>query len=194
MNIQQICVYCASSNRIAPHFFEAAEKLANILVDQQITLVYGGGKTGLMGKLADTMISRKGKVIGIMPHFMKEVELQHNGVSELHFVGDMHERKKKFLEGTDALVALPGGVGTFEELLEALTLKRLGLFTHPIVVLNTHGYYDPLIEMLNRAVEEQFMQPIHLDMWRVVSEPEEVLPAIQEAPGWDASAIRFVKS
>ena len=192
--IQQICIYCASSNLIAPKYFDAAEQLAHILVDNGITIVFGGGKTGLMGKLADSAIARGGKTIGIMPHFMKEVELQHTGVSELHFVGDMHERKKKFLDGTDALVALPGGVGTLEELLEALTLKRLGLFTHPIVILNTDGFYDPLLEMLRRAVDEQFMKPIHLDMWQVVHQPEEVLPAIQQAPDWDASALRFVQT
>ncbi|MEM6261454.1 MAG: TIGR00730 family Rossman fold protein [Bacteroidota bacterium] len=189
--IQQVCVYCASSTKIAPKYFQAAAELAEIFVQAGITVVFGGGKNGLMGQLADKVIEKGGRIIGIMPNFMKEVELAHKGVDEIHFVADMHERKKRFLDGTDALVALPGGCGTLEELLEALTLKRLGLFVKPIVILNQDGFYDPLIEMLNRCVEEHFMGAKHLEMWQVVETPGEVLDAINNSPDWDESALNF---
>ena len=153
-SIKQICVYCSSSNQIAKEYFDDARVLARHLVQQDITLVYGGGSSGLMGCLADEVLTHKGRVIGIIPDFMKQVEWAHTGVTELHVVGDMHERKKKFLDGTDALVALPGGCGTLEELLEVITLKRLGLYSKPIIIVNLNGFYDPLLEMLQRCIDE----------------------------------------
>ena len=187
--IKRICVYCASSNQVAPKYFEAANRLARLFVDEGITVVYGGGSTGLMGELATSALRAGGHVIGIMPNFMKEVEWAHQEVKEFLFVGDMHERKKKFLEYSDALVALPGGTGTLEELLEAITLKRLGLFLKPIVILNQDGYYDPLLQMLDRCVEEKFMGAGHTLIWKAVDSAEQVLPAIREMPDWDANAI-----
>ncbi|MEZ4800375.1 MAG: TIGR00730 family Rossman fold protein [Flavobacteriales bacterium] len=187
----QVCVYCASSDQIRPVFFEATEKLAKALVDANINVVYGGGGSGLMGCLATTMVRHGGNIKGIMPHFMREVEWAHKEVKEFHFVADMHERKKMFLENTDALIALAGGTGTFEELFEAITLKKLGLFLKPIVILNTGGYYDPLVQMLQNAIDEGFMGELHAQMWTVVNEPEEVLPAIANAPQWSEDAIKF---
>lgn len=161
------------------------------MVENNITVVYGGGASGLMGRLATTALQHGGHVVGIMPNFMKEVEWAHKDLQEFHVVGDMHERKKKFLEDTDALIALPGGCGTLEELLEAITLKKLGLYTKPIIILNTNNYYAPLLQMFDKSIEENFMSEKHRALWTVIKQPEEVLPAIMAAPSWNEDAIHF---
>lgn len=187
----RICVYCASSAKIDEIYFEATERLAKILVNSKVQVIYGGGGHGLMGKLADTVLAQGGQIKGIMPQFMNEVEWAHKSVTDFEFTKTMHERKAKFLENIDALIALPGGPGTLEELLEAITLKRLGQFTKPIIILNTNGYYDPLIQMLERCVEEKFLRPIHAEMWTFVHQPEEVMSAINQSMEWDENAISF---
>ncbi len=189
--IKRVCVYCASSAKINKIYFDATEKLANYLADENIEVVCGGGSSGLMGILADTMLAKGGRIIGIMPRFMKNVEWCHTNLTEIHLTETMHERKQKFLEDIDGLVALPGGCGTFEELLEAITLKRLGLFTKPIVILNTNGYYEPLKQMLEKSIEENFMSDAHRKMWTFVNEPDEVLKALNKAPQWNADSIEF---
>ena len=187
----RICVYCASSAKIDEIYFEATERLAKILVNSRVQVIYGGGGHGLMGKLADTVLAQGGQIKGIMPQFMNEVEWAHKKVTDFEFTNTMHERKAKFLENIHALIALPGGPGTLEELLEAITLKRLGQFTKPIIILNTNGYYDPLIQMLERCVEEKFLRPIHAEMWTFVNQPEEVMSAINQSMEWDENAISF---
>ena len=187
----RICVYCASSAKIDEIYFDATERLAKILVNSKVQVIYGGGGHGLMGKLADTVLAQGGQIKGIMPQFMNEVEWAHKKVTDFEFTNTMHERKAKFLENIDALIALPGGPGTLEELLEAITLKRLGQFTKPIIILNTNGYYDPLIQMLERCVEEKFLRPIHAEMWTFVNQPEEVMSAINQSMEWDENAISF---
>jgi uncharacterized protein (TIGR00730 family) len=187
----RICVYCASSAKIDEIYFEATERLAKILVNSGVQVIYGGGGHGLMGKLADTVLAQGGQIKGIMPQFMNEVEWAHKKVTDFEFTNTMHERKAKFLENIDALIALPGGTGTLEELLEAITLKRLGQFTKPIIILNTNGYYDPLIQMLERCVKEKFLRPIHAEMWTFVHQPEEVMSAINQSMEWDENAISF---
>ena len=187
----RICIYCASSAKIDETYFEATERLAKILVNSGVQVIYGGGGHGLMGKLADTVLAHGGQIKGIMPQFMNEVEWAHKSVTDIEFTKTMHERKSKFLENIDALIALPGGTGTLEELLEAITLKRLGQFTKPIIILNTNGYYDPLIQMLERCVEEKFLRPIHAEMWTFVHQPEEVMSAINQSMEWDENAISF---
>ena len=187
----RICVYCASSAKIDEIYFEATERLAKILVNSGVQVIYGGGGHGLMGKLADTVLAQGGQIKGIMPQFMNEVEWAHKKVTDFEFTNTMHERKAKFLENIDALIALPGGTGTLEELLEAITLKRLGQFTKPIIILNTNGYYDPLIQMLERCVEEKFLRPIHAEMWTFVHQPEDVMSAINQSMEWDKNAISF---
>jgi len=187
----RICIYCASSSKIDEVYFEATERLAMILVHSNVQVVYGGGGQGLMGKLADTVLAEGGKIKGIMPQFMNEVEWAHKKVTDFEFTHTMHERKAKFLENIDALIALPGGTGTLEELLEAITLKRLGQFTKPIIILNTNGYYDPLKMMLERCVSENFLRPIHAEMWAFVQQPEEVITAINQSMQWDKNAISF---
>ena len=165
--------------------------MAKLLVEENISVVYGGGAVGLMGTLADTVLSEGGKIKGIMPQFMNEVEWAHRGVTDFEFTKTMHERKAKFLENIEGLITLPGGTGTLEELLEAITLKRLGQFTKPIIILNTNNYYAPLKEMLEKCVNDKFMHPKHLEMWQFVDHPKEVIPALKNAPDWDESAIDF---
>ncbi len=189
--IEKVTIYCASSDKIDAVYFEGAAKIADILVQNKTTILFGEGAKGLMGQLADTASSKGGKIIGIMPTFMKEVEWQHNGLSELILVNDMHERKKKLLENSDAVIALPGGSGTLEELLEVITLKKLGVFTGPIIIFNQNHYYQPLINMFDKCIEENFMREKHREIWSVISEPEDLLEAIKKAPQWDESAISF---
>lgn len=187
----KICVYCASSAKVDTVYFEATEKLAIQLVNANIEVVYGGGAVGLMGKLADTVIEHGGKIKGIMPKFMNEVEWAHKRVTDFEFTDTMHERKAKFLEGIDGLVTLPGGSGTLEELLEAITLKRLGQFSKPIIILNTNGFYNPLREMLEKCVSEQFMHEKHLQMWSFIDQPEDVIESIINAEVWEENSINF---
>ncbi|MCG8577620.1 MAG: TIGR00730 family Rossman fold protein [Flavobacteriales bacterium] len=187
----KICVYCASSARIDRAFFDATIEMAADFAKNGVEVVYGGGAVGLMGQLADTILENGGKIKGIMPQFMNEVEWAHKDVTDFEFTQTMHERKARFLEGIDGVVALAGGTGTLEELLEAITLKRLGQFTKPIIILNTNGYYDPLKQMLERCIDEQFLEEKHLKMWTFVDTPLEVLEAIKTAPEWNQGAINF---
>lgn len=177
-SIQRVTVYCASSSNIAEKYFNQAEALALIFVKEDVEVVYGGGSVGIMGKIADTIIKHKGRIKGIIPNFMRELEWQHPEVEDMHVVKDMHERKQMFFENIDAVVALPGGCGTFEELLEAITWKQLNIFHKPIIILNTDGYYDPLKMMLDRAIEEGFIRSEHARIWKFVHRAEDVIPAI----------------
>jgi uncharacterized protein (TIGR00730 family) len=191
----QVCVYCASSGRIHSDYFEATSKLAHLLVEKNIKVVFGGGSSGLMGQLADSVLAAGGQIKGIMPQFMNEVEWGHRGVSDFVYTESMHERKAKFLEGTDALITLPGGPGTFEELLESITLKKLAQFTKPIVILNTRGYFDAFNNMMQQAVKENFMIDDLKYLYTIVNTPEEVIPAIENAHLWhkglrDAGSLR----
>lgn len=184
-----VCVYCASSRVCDPLYHDVARRLGGLLARSGCAIVYGGGGTGSMGALAEGALAEGGRIVGVIPQFMQELEWGHAGLSELHVVEDMRTRKQEMLARASAVVALAGGCGTFEELMEAITLKRLGLFLGPIVIVNTAGYYDPLIAQLERAIEQRFMNGAHGQMWRVVAEPDEVLEAIATAPGWDASQI-----
>lgn len=187
----KICVYCSSSAKIDKSYFNATEQLAKEFIKHNIEVVFGGGVNGLMGKLADTIIENNGRIKGIMPRFMNEVEWAHKKVKDFEFTDTMHERKAKFLENIDGVVALPGGCGTLEELLEVITLKRLGQFTKPIVILNTNGFYEPLKQMLKKCVDEKFMHEKHLEMWAFVDEPAEIIEKIKSFPNWTENAIEF---
>jgi len=191
MSNLRICVYCGSSRQCDSVYVEAAERLGSELARNGATIIYGGGAVGLMGALAQGALSQGGKIIGIIPGFMKELEWGHRGLSELRVVRDLQERKRSMIEDANAVVALPGGSGTLDELLEAVSLKRLALFLGPIVVLNTRSYFDHLLLALERCISERFMDPRHRSMWSVVNEPREVLPAIHSAPPWDSSSINF---
>ena len=189
--MQNICVYCASSSQVSEDYYAAAGKLGELLAAKGNRLIYGGGRRGLMGKIADTMLEKGASVIGIMPRFMTEVEWNHTGITEMILVGSMHERKEKMAAMADAVVALPGGCGTLEELLEVLTWKRLGIFSKPIIICNINGYFDPLIAMLNRSVDENFMREEHRLMWQIADTPAAVIQALENPVKWDENARNF---
>jgi uncharacterized protein (TIGR00730 family) len=186
-----VCVYCASSASCAPAYHDAAFRLGGVLAEAGLTVVYGGSTLGSMGALAAGVLARGGRIVGVMPRFMAELEWAHDRLSELHLVEDMRTRKHEMLSRSRAVVALPGGSGTLEELLEVISLKRLGVYLDPIVLVNTRGFFDALLALLGRAVEERFMDPRHLAMWQVVDEPEEVPAALRRAPAWSAEARKF---
>jgi len=190
----RVCVYCGSSRQCDPVYLDAAERLGRELARSGATIVYGGGAVGSMGALAQGALAAGGKVIGIIPGFMNELEWGHKGITELRVVRDLHERKRLMIQDADAVVALPGGSGTLDELLEAVSLKRLALFLGPIVVLNTRSYFDHLLLALGRCISERFMDTRHKSMWAVVNEPAEVLPAIHSAPAWDSNSLSFAAS
>lgn len=185
--MQNVCVYCASSSQADELYFSEARELGRLLASADMELIYGAGSVGLMGAIADAVLENGGKVTGVIPAFMCEQEWDHKGLTNLIVTDTMHERKEKMAFMSDAAVALPGGCGTFEELLEVITWKQLGLYLNPIVIVNINGYYDPLIEMLNRAIDQRFMRDIHGAIWTVVSCASEVIPAIKDAPVWDKS-------
>ncbi len=180
--IRSLAVYAASSTKINPCYFAAARRLGEILAAHDIRLVYGAGNMGLMGEIADSILAHGGKVTGVIPAFMVEQHWEHTGCSELIVTRDMHERKATIERISDAMLALPGGIGTFEELLECLTWKQLGIHTKPIIVLNVNGYYDNLLRCIDQMVEENFMRDIHRDLLTVVNTPEDVLDAIAKTP------------
>ena len=186
-----VAVYCASSNGCDATFFTAAEDLGRRLARAGITLVYGGGGLGPMRSLADGALAEGGTVVGVLPTFMYDLEWGHAGLTELKTCEDLHERKKLMIQDADAVVALPGGSGTLEELLEALTFKRLGLYLGGIVIVNMKGFFDPLLELLDRCIEERLMDERHRDMWVVVEEASAALEAIRSSPPWTADARDF---
>jgi uncharacterized protein (TIGR00730 family) len=188
---RSVCVYCASSRTSDPEYRSAAQRLGEVLAEAGIGIVYGGGASGSMGALADGALARGGRVTGILPRFMADLEWGHRGLTELELVEDLRVRKHLMLTRSDAAIALPGGSGTLEELLEAITLKRLGLYLNPIVLVNTRGFFAPLLTLLARAVEERFMDVRHLSMWQVVARPEEVPGALEQAPAWGPEARNF---
>jgi uncharacterized protein (TIGR00730 family) len=192
----RICVYAASSAHCAPEFLAAARELGRHIAQAGATLVYGGGAVGLMGAVADGALENGGNVIGIIPRFMTEVEWQHTGIATLEVVEDMRERKHRLLTGSDAVVALPGGCGTLEELSEAITLKRLGLYFNPILLVNTLNFYAPLLRFLDDMIDAKFLNREHRAMWDAVDTPAEVLPRIRATPKWrdDARAIAAVRA
>ena len=176
--LNRITVYCASSSNIPTKYFLAADALADQFIEHDVELVYGGGSVGIMGRLADRILSKNGRIQGIIPDFMKQLEWAHPEVEDMHVVKDMHERKQMFFLDVDAVIALPGGCGTFEEVLEAITWKQLGIFHKPIVILNTDGYYDPLKAMLDRAMNEGFIRREHGALWAFVEHPQDVFSTI----------------
>ncbi|MBQ3554791.1 MAG: TIGR00730 family Rossman fold protein [Bacteroidales bacterium] len=186
-----VCVYCASSSKADKKYLDAAYTLGKILAESKIRCVFGAGKTGLMGALAQGVIDNKGEIVGVIPEFMIEEGWGNEDLTHLEITPTMHSRKETMAQLSDAVVAMPGGCGTFEELMEIITWKQLGLFSGTIIILNTNNYYNPLIEMLNRAVEENFMREEHKTIWQVATTPEEAIVAIKEATGWREDARKI---
>jgi uncharacterized protein (TIGR00730 family) len=189
--VRTVCVYCASSSRTSQIYLDAASTLGRTLAAAGLRVVYGGGSLGSMGRMAEAALAGGAHVTGVLPKFMDDLEWGHRSLSELRLVDDMHQRKRAMLELSDAVVALPGGCGTLEELFEAITWKRLGLFFGPIVMVNVNGFFDPCVALLNRAVDERFMNERHREMWRVVAEPESVPEALRTTPEWARDARSF---
>jgi uncharacterized protein (TIGR00730 family) len=191
--IRTVCVYCSSSDRTPPVYLEAAAHLGRALAEAGIGIVYGGSSLGSMGRMATAALEAGGKVTGILPRFMDELEWGNRALTELRIVDDMHERKRLMLELSDAVIALPGGCGTLEELFEAIAWKRLGLYFGPVVMVNVNGFYDPCIQLLDRTVDEGFMNAKHREMWSVVAGPDDVVEALRTAPPWTRDARDFAR-
>ena len=189
--IHSVCVYSASSTKVDECYFQAAKELGHLLALRGIRLVNGAGNLGLMRACADACLEAGGKVTGVIPHFMVEQGWQHTGLTELIETPDMHIRKETMARLSDGVIALPGGCGTMEELLEIITWKQLGLYLNPVVILNTQGFYDPLLDMLRHAAEKQFMRQVHLDIWRVASTPAEAVSLLFSTPVWDRNVRKF---
>jgi len=190
-SISTISVFCASSTQVRPSFFDAAYRLGQICAEQHIRVVYGDGGIGLMGAIADGVVSKGGEIIGVIPQFMVDEGWNNPKSTETHVVKTMHERKAYIESISDAMVALPGGIGTLEELTECLTWKQLGIHTKPVAILNTEGYYNTLLQFLDQMVEEKMIRPVHREeMFRVVETPEQVIPALIHAPEWSISIRR----
>ena len=189
--IKNVCVYCASSTKIAPVYFAAAEELGRLLAIRGINLINGAGSIGLMAATSNAVLQAGGTVTGVIPHFMVEQGWHHMGLTRLVETETMHERKQLMAQMADAVIALPGGCGTMEELLEIITWKQLGLFLNPIVVLNIEGFYDPLLEMLKRAIDGNFMRPEHRAIWRVATTPEEAVELLYTTPIWSREVRKF---
>lgn len=190
-HIRRVTVYASSSNALAAPYYEAAARLGTALGRAGLEIVYGGGGVGLMRAMADHALAAGAHVHGVIPHFLNTVEHGHKNLSRLEVVEDMRERKHRMIVDSNAVISLPGGSGTLEELLEVLTLKRLGLFLGPVVLVNTSGYFDGFVEFLRKSVEERFMAERHLLMWSVVPEPEQVIEALHSAAAWDEEAREF---
>ena len=192
-NIQSVCTYCASSTKIAPCYFQAAEELGRLLAQEKIQIINGAGNIGLMAAISDAALQAGGKVTGVIPHFMIEQGWNHIGLTQTIAVENMHERKQTMADLSDAVIALPGGCGTLEELLEIITWKQLGLYLNPIVILNTNHFFDPLLNMLDKAIAENFMRNQHGKIWLVADEPAEAIQLILTAPIWDPSIRKIAK-
>lgn len=189
--IRSVTVYCASSNKAPAIYHETAARLGRSLAEAGVTVVYGGSSAGSMGRLAEAALAAGGKVIGVMPRFMDELEWGHGALTEMRLVDSMHERKRLMMELSEGILALPGGCGTLEELFEAITWKRLGLYLGAIAMVNVNGFFDPCVQLLERGVEERFMDERHRAMWSVVAEPEQALAALRAQPEWNEDSRRF---
>ena len=189
--IKNVCVYSASSTKIAPVYFAVAEELGRLLASQGINLINGAGSIGLMGATSNATLEAGGTVTGVIPRFMVEQNWHHTGLTQLIETETMHERKQLMAELSDGAIALPGGCGTMEELLEIITWKQLGLYLKPIVILNIQGFYDPLLEMLERAIDGNFMRSEHRAIWQVATSAQEAIDLLHTTPWWNKEVRKF---
>jgi len=189
--IKKVCVFAASSPGVDERYLAAGREMARILSDNKVGMSYGAGSVGIMGVMADEMLKLNASVTGVIPEFMIEMGWAHPDLKDIRIVKTMHERKTMMMEDVDAIISMPGGVGTLEELLEAITLKQLGKFLKPIIILNTDKFYDPLLKHFELMIEEQFMRPLHGNIWQVANEPSEVIDLIMNEPDWDPTVIKY---
>ena len=180
--MKHLCIFCGSSKGNDPVYEETAIELAKIIVNEGLTMVYGGGSIGIMGVLADKILSLNGKVIGVIPRFLYDLEVGHDNVTELIIVESMHERKQKMAEISDGFLALPGGFGTLEEMGEILTWIQLKLIRKPIGLLNINGFYDQFLEMLDKMVESGFLKNNNREILLSSKEPQDIINIIKNAP------------
>ncbi len=183
--MNSVCVYCASSTQIDEKYFRAAEELGTQIAQKGLRLITGAGNMGLMNTVQEAALAAGGKVTGIIPTFMMEEGWHHTGLTELIETRTIHERKEMMASLSDGVIALPGGCGTLEELLEIITWKQLGLYLNPIIILNIDGYYDHLLAQLRKAIDENFMRTIHGDIWKVATTPDEAIELLFNTPIWD---------
>jgi uncharacterized protein (TIGR00730 family) len=188
-----VCVFASSSSRIDPKYVQAAAELGSLFARSRMKVIYGGGGIGLMGALADAVIENGGSITGVIPSFMNDEGWGHHRLNNMIVTTDMGDRKKNMFARADAVVALPGGIGTLEELTEAITLKQLGLFKGPVVILNTLDFYKSLFDFLEHMVSGNFMRSEHKDMWAIADTPEEVLNALSNDKGWIDDPRRIAK-
>jgi uncharacterized protein (TIGR00730 family) len=179
MKIRSLCVFCGSSGGNSPEYATGAAAFGQLAAERGIELVYGGGRVGLMGAVADACLAAGGRVIGVIPEALATKELAHQGCTELHVVGSMHERKALMAERSDAFVALPGGIGTFEELFEVWTWGQLGLHKKPCGLLNIAGFFDKLLEFLAATAADGFMHAEHLQMLATASDGAELIARLE---------------
>jgi hypothetical protein len=177
--MRRVCVFCGSSVGQRPLYREAAARLGRLLAERGIEVVFGGGHVGLMGVLADAALAVGGRVIGVIPQALEERELAHRSLSELHVVESMHARKALMADLADGFIALPGGYGTFEELLEVVTWAQLRIHDKPSGLLNVGGFYDPLLAQIERAVVEGFVRQTHQSLLLAATDPEQLLAAME---------------
>lgn len=189
--MKNIAVYCASSTKIKPIYFEVAHDVGRLLAERGLGLVNGAGNMGLMQASSDGCLDAGGKVTGVIPQFMVDQNWHHTGLTELIITDSMHTRKKKIADITDGAIVLPGGCGTFDELFEIITWKQLGLYLNPIIIVNVDGYFNELLALLQKAIDENFMRPQHGDIWRVATTAEEAVDMLFTTPQWDTSVRRF---
>ena len=178
-NKGNVCVFCASSANIDGRYLEAARELGKLLAQGGWRCVNGGGAVGLMGAVTDGTLDAGGQVTGVIPKFMVDNGWCYDRLEDVIVAADMHQRKHMMSEMADAVIAMPGGVGTFEELLETLTWRQLGIVKTPVIILNTLGYYDPLLAMLRHAIDEGFMRPDHSRLWTVAATPAEAIASLE---------------
>jgi len=173
--VRSVCVFSSSSDAVARHYMDAASALGTLLAERKLTLIYGGGKVGLMGAVARAVHARGGRVIGVIPHYLRKKEVAYEEADELIITRDLRERKAVMEERADAFVALPGGFGTLEEILEILTLKQLETHAKPVVFLNTRRFFDPLMVVFEQLFREQFTKPDYRAHYHIAAEPDGVL-------------------
>lgn len=178
--MKRVCIYCGSRTGEHPAYREAAVRLGRLLVERELELVFGAGSIGLMGVVADTVLAEGGKVIGVIPKFLSAREILHQAMTETHVVDTMHERKALMEELSDAFIALPGGLGTFEELFEILTWSQLGLHRKNIGLLNVRNYFDPLLSQIDHSIAEGFVKPKNRDLFVVSDDPAKLLDLLEQ--------------